>query len=75
MHDKTTKGLLFLIFLALVLNAFVLLVRPSRAADGQVGRYAVSAYGFRAYGPNGDSMGDTGYYRVDTATGEVKQGR
>ena len=46
MHDPATKGLLFLILLALVLSAFMMLVQPSRAGDGEVGRYAIAAYGY-----------------------------
>jgi len=69
MRDRTTKALLFLIFLALVLNAFVMLVRPSEAADEgtQVGRYAISAYG-NGWGTDSTTYG---YYRIDTATGQV----
>jgi len=64
MHDRTTKALLLLIFLALVFNAFVMLVRPSRVAeDGRdCGRYRLYLYE------------EGWYYRLDTATGTVQPG-
>ena len=67
MRDRTTKVLLFLIFLALVFNAFVTLAQPGRADGGQVGRYAISAWAF----PGKDGAGSAGYYKIDTVTGEV----
>ena len=75
MRDLTTKALLFLIFLALVFNAFVTLVRPSRAADGQAGRYAIVSYYYGEYSPTGKWHDDHGYYKMDTITGEVESGR
>ena len=75
MHDRTTKGLLFLVLLALVFNAFVMLVTPGRAADegAQVGRYAIVSYGFFNPGTVASGAGpEFGFYRLDTLTGEVR---
>jgi len=72
MRDRTTKVLLLLIFLALVLNAFIMLARPGLADGGQLGRYAIVAYG---YYHAGDHEGRNGYYKIDTVTGEVSGGR
>lgn len=66
MRDRTTKVLLFLVFLALVLNAFVMLARPSRA-DLQIGQWQISAWAY----PGKDGGGSHGFYKINTATGEV----
>ena len=68
MGDRATKLLLLLVFLALVCNAFLMVARPV-GAQGQVGRYAIAAYGY--YHP-GDERGYYGYYRLDTVTGHVQ---
>jgi hypothetical protein len=71
MGDRTTKLLLLLIFLALVFNAFVMLAHPTQAQGGQVGRYAISAWGYGGVSAQGNLTGNRGYYRVDTITGDV----
>lgn len=67
MHDRTTKGLLFLIFLALVFNAVVMLVRPA-------GRYSIASRAYGGLTEEGYARGHHGCYTIDTVMGELKRG-
>lgn len=68
MRDWTIRGLLFLIFAALILNAVLLAYAPGRAADNEVGRYQISAFAVQ----DKDGEPTTGFFIVNTKTGAVK---